>query len=147
MFPFARVSLLRTSLRSMPIILGAAYVTRPRLVFNDAVMTPRATRPAFEVRQPLMVREKLNYRDLCVGSMTGLFLGIIIGKLSTTLAFLAASAYLFLQFLENRGIVTVPWQSVVRMGKKQIDLHTLFFENVGFKLSFVSTFLLAAWNI
>lgn len=93
------------------------------------------------------VQKRLNYNDLCVGSLTGLFLGIIIGKLSTTLAFLGVSAYLFLQFLESRNIISIPWTSVINMGKQRIDLKSMFFENLSFKLSFVSTFVLAAWNI
>lgn len=89
----------------------------------------------------------MSYDDLCVGSLTGLFLGIIVGKLSTTIALLSASTYLFLQFLESRNIVTIPWRSVIQVGKQEIDMKSMFFDNLSFKISFVSTFLLAAWNI
>lgn len=146
---FARTSLLRTSVRTLPIVLGALYILRPKPIFNDAVMPQRYEAPiGVRVKtQPSPLQKKLNYNDLCIGSITGLFLGIIVGKLSTTIAFLGVSAYLFLQFLESRGIITIPWRSVVKMGKQQIDLKSMFFENLSFKLSFVSTFVLAAWNI
>lgn len=146
---FARLSLrssLRSSFRCLPIVLGAGYALRPRPIFNDA-MASQYSPVTVQTQKPSALKKKLNYDDLCVGSLTGLFLGIIVGKLSTALAFLAASTYLFLQFLESRGIVTIPWTSVINMGKRRIDLHSLFFENSSFKLSFVSTFLLAAWNI
>lgn len=145
---FARTSLLRSS-RALPIVLGAGYLLRPRPIFNDAVMAQRYSTPvSVDVKSRVSpVQKRLNYNDLCVGSLTGLFLGILIGKLSTTLAFIGVSAYLFLQFLESRNIITIPWTSVINMGKQRIDLKSMFFENLSFKLSFVSTFVLAAWNI
>lgn len=145
---FARTSLLRSS-RALPILFGAGYLLRPRPIYNDAVLTQRYTKPIdLDVKSRVSpVQKRLNYNDLCIGSITGLFLGIVIGKLSTTLAFLGVSAYLFLQFLESRNIISIPWTSVIQMGKQRIDMKKMFFENLSFKLSFVSTFLLAAWNI
>lgn len=134
------------SLRVVPVLLGTAYLSRP-IIRNDAVAisTPRYA--------PLQTRArtsrfggKLDYGELSIGSVTGLFLGIIIGKLSTAIVFLSLSSYLLLQFLENRGLITVPWSSVLNIGNRQWDLKALFFNRPSFKVSFVATFLLAAFN-
>lgn len=89
---------------------------------------------------------KLDYGELCVGSLTGLFVGFVVGKLSSAIVFLAASSYLLLQFLENRGIITIPWTSVFTLGNRKWDLKTLFFRQPSFKISFFSSFLIAAFN-
>ncbi|RKP31295.1 hypothetical protein METBISCDRAFT_26668 [Metschnikowia bicuspidata] len=146
---FARISAFRVSARSLPVVLASGYLLRSRPIFNDSVLAPRQKAQIdIRVKNPVEpVRKRLSYDDLCAGSLTGLFLGILVGKLSTTIAFLSASTYLFLQFLESRNIITIPWRSVIQVGKQKIDLKSMFFDNLSFKISFVSTFLLAAWNI
>ncbi|CUM67121.1 uncharacterized protein PRCAT00004810001 [Priceomyces carsonii] len=90
---------------------------------------------------------KLNYQELCIGSVTGLFLGIIAGKLSSVIVFLTLSSYLLLQFLQSRDIITIPWKKMINVGSESIDIRTLVFEKLSFKISFVSSFLIAAFNV
>jgi uncharacterized membrane protein (Fun14 family) len=105
-------------------------------------------------RQPFVIEPKksrfngkLNYEELTIGSVTGLFLGVIIGKLSSVLVVLTLAGYFFLQFLQSRELITIPWNSIVSVGKKKIDVKNLVFEKPSFKLSFVLCFLIAAFNI
>lgn len=120
------------------------------MVFNDAVALSQPnsfSAPRIETKPLQKVSKKLDYNELCIGSVTGLFLGIVIGKLSTAIVFLSLSSYLLLQFLENRGIITIPWRLVVNIGNRQWDLKSLFFNKPSFKILFVSSFLIAAFNV
>lgn len=90
---------------------------------------------------------KLNYEELTVGSITGLLLGVIAGKLSSIIVALTLSGYFLTQFLESRGIVNIPWRKAVRIGSESIDLKKLVLEQPCFKVSFVLSFLIAAYNI
>ena len=149
---FIRPCLLRNTFKAVPILLGAGYVLRPTaFVRNDAVLsspqrhyTPQSIDAKVRTSR---ADGKLNYSDLSIGSITGLFLGIVIGKLSTAIVFLSLSSYLLLQFLENRGIITIPWTSVLSFGGRKLDLKTLVFNRPSFKISFIATFLLAAYNV
>lgn len=146
---FTRTSLLKNALRSLPIVLGASFMLRPRSIYNESFFPQNYSPPvSYQVKaKPGELSKQLNYHDLCIGSITGLFSGVIIGRLSTAIAYLSVSLYLFLQFLESRNIITVPWRSVITLGEKKIDLRSLCFENLSFKLSFVLSFVLAAWNV
>lgn len=90
---------------------------------------------------------KVQYKQLCYGSLTGLFFGVVIGKLSTVLGFISLSALLLVQFLQSRGIIDIPWKQVVKIGSDRVDLKRLVLEDPSFKWSFALTFLLAAFNI
>lgn len=90
---------------------------------------------------------RVNYNELTIGSITGLFLGIIAGKLSSAIVFLALSGYFLTQFLESRGIISIPWGKVIHIGSETIDLKSLVLEKPSFKVPFVLTFLIAAYNI
>ncbi|CCH40545.1 hypothetical protein BN7_78 [Wickerhamomyces ciferrii] len=90
---------------------------------------------------------QLHYRQLSYGSLVGLFFGVVIGKLSSVLVFISLSAILSLQFLQSRGIIHVPWTSVVKVGKDRIDVRQLVLEDPSFKISFALSFLIAAFNI
>ncbi|OBA23183.1 hypothetical protein METBIDRAFT_35090 [Metschnikowia bicuspidata var. bicuspidata NRRL YB-4993] len=149
---FIRPGLLKNSLKVVPVILGAGLVLRPATyIRNDAVAlsSPQSQYSPQGLDAKIRTSRlggKLDYSDLSIGSITGLFLGIVIGKLSTAIVFLSLSSYLLLQFLENRGIISIPWTSVLSIGGKKLDLKTLFFNRPSFKLSFMATFLLAAYN-
>lgn len=92
-------------------------------------------------------RFHLNYQELTIGSVTGMVLGIIIGKISSMLVFLGLSSYFLVQFLELRNIITVPWNSIISIGKERINVKDLVFNNVNFKIAFVLSFLIAAFNV
>ncbi|ODV72762.1 Fun14p CYBJADRAFT_168299 [Cyberlindnera jadinii NRRL Y-1542] len=101
--------------------------------------------------QPAVVNSRLNgnlkYRQLCYGSLIGLFTGVVVGKLSSVLGFITLSTVLLLQFLQSRGIIHIPWTTIVRVGSDRVDLRNLFFEDPSFKISFALSFIIAAFNI
>ncbi|ODQ77882.1 hypothetical protein BABINDRAFT_163257 [Babjeviella inositovora NRRL Y-12698] len=102
--------------------------------------------------KPVVVRQrfggKLNYHELSIGSITGLFFGIIVGKLSHILVFVTVSGYLGLQYLQSKGIITLPTVNrVVKVAGSRVDVDDLVWNNQSFKLSFVSAFLVAAYNV
>lgn len=147
---FVRPAAFRQSLKAVPFLLGASVLLRPRpIVFNDAVTLSQPgtlNAPRLDTK-PAPLSKKLDYNELCLGSVTGLFLGIVIGKLSSAIVFLTVSAYLLLQFLENKGVITIPWRRIVTIGDRLWDLKSLFFDKPSFKISFVSSFLIAAFNV
>lgn len=146
---FIRPALFRQSLKAVPVLLGSSVLLRPSMVYNDVALSQPHTisTPRIETKPLQQVSKKLDYNELCIGSVTGLFLGIVIGKLSTAIVFLSLSSYLLLQFLENRGIITIPWRQVVNIGNRKWDLKSLFFNKPSFKILFVSSFLIAAFNV
>lgn len=89
----------------------------------------------------------LNYEELTIGSMVGLFLGVIIGKLSQVIVFVSLLSYFLIEFLENKNIIHIPWNYFITIGKEQINLKQLFFEKPSFKISFVLSFIIAAYNV
>lgn len=151
---FARPIALRLSLKvAVPVIFGASALLRPRaIVRNDAIAIsqPRQNHLPDAVQAKVRTSRfggKLDYGELCLGSLTGLFLGVVVGKLSSVLVFISVSSYLLLQFLENRGMITIPWTSILNIGSRQWDLKLLFFNKPSFKVSLVSSFLIAAFNV
>lgn len=148
--PFVHRSIFGHAVRSVPLILGGSFALLSRSpirndVYKQPLQKPVASSRISRPRSRL--GGKLDYGQLCIGSVTGLFLGIIAGKLSSVIVFLSLSSYLLLQFLENRGIVTIPWRAVITLGGERLDLKDLFFAQPSFKISFVSSFLIAAFNV
>ncbi|KAI0464988.1 hypothetical protein LJB42_000205 [Komagataella kurtzmanii] len=88
----------------------------------------------------------LNYQQLAIGSFVGLGVGFVVGKLSSVLVFVTLSGYLLLQFLASRNIITIPYNRVVQLGSETINLKELVFEQPSFNLSFLVSFLIAAYN-
>lgn len=151
---FARPIALRHSLKlAVPLVLGASALMRPAAIIrNDAVAIsePRQSYLPTAIRAKAHTSRfngKLDYSELCLGSLTGLFLGVVVGKLSSVLVFVSVSTYLLLQFLENRGMISIPWTSILNIGNRQWDLKQLFFDKPSFKVSLVSSFLIAAFNV
>lgn len=91
--------------------------------------------------------KKRMYNELTIGSITGMFLGIIIGKFSSLIVTLTLSVYLLLQFLQSRNLISIPWNYIFKFNSQSFDLKQLVFENFNFKLSFISSFLIACYNI
>lgn len=148
---FARPSILRASFKALPVLIGSSVLLRPRpIVHNDvAISAPQRQYAPLSIQAKVNTSRfngKLDYGELCFGSLTGLFFGFLVGKLSTAIVFLSVSTYLMLQFLENRGVISIPWTSVFTLGNRQFDLKTLFFNKPSFKFSFLSSFLIAAFN-
>ncbi|KAK9485082.1 hypothetical protein V1527DRAFT_425826 [Lipomyces starkeyi] len=86
----------------------------------------------------------LDYRELTIGSFTGLFVGLLIGKLSRVLVFLAGSTYLFLQFLASRRVITLPYNRFYTWAKKRYGNKELILENLSFKVAFGAAMIVAA---
>lgn len=138
--------------KSMPLILGS---TLSMITLHHMSHLPIANNTA-TIANPISLdyeRKKsrfggqLNYEELTIGSITGLFLGIIAGKLSSVIVILTLATYFLLQFLQSRNLITIPWNSIITLGKQKIDIKNLVFEKPSFKLSFVLTFLIAAFNV
>lgn len=134
------------------------------LIYNDAVVDASRNlgaaiaalgQGAAQESQPKRSRfgGKLDYRQLCIGSIFGLVLGVVIGKISTLLVYVSAVGFLTLQWLQNRGIVdknatnSLFARYIIKSGRETIDFNTLIWERPSFKISFLLTFLLAAANI
>lgn len=97
-------------------------------------------------------KKKLNYRQLCYGSILGVFCGVIVGKISSLLVFITGIGLLGLQFLQNRGVISSDStrslsKYVVTIGREKVDLNTLIWDKPNFKISFLLTFVLAAFNV
>ncbi|ODV76906.1 uncharacterized protein CANTADRAFT_92475 [Suhomyces tanzawaensis NRRL Y-17324] len=145
------------STKSLLLLLGTTLSTA--LVFRSvpSISNDVAQLPSHDLHSNVSVSQKvpvksrfggqLNYEELTIGSITGLFLGVIAGKLSSVFALLALSSYFLVQFLESRNIIHVPWNSIVQLGKERINLKQLVFEKPSFKFSFALAFLIAAFNI
>lgn len=131
--------------------------SNPSQILNDATYQGQLGTNNIELRQQnemgssvtkkSHLSDMLNYDELTIGSVTGLFLGIIAGKMSSIIVFLTLSTYLLTQFLESRGIITIPWLAMITMGKEKMDIKELVFDKISFKIAFVSTFLIAAFNV
>ncbi|SCU96629.1 LAMI_0F07184g1_1 [Lachancea mirantina] len=141
---------------SLALLFGSQLVSPP--IKNDTILDVKQRNASVpeEIGLPSRViprRERnVNYRQLCLGSMLGLFLGIVVGKLSTILVFVTACGLLGVQWLENRGLLdkqsTIGLSKyVIKTGKESVDLNTLVWEKPSFKIPFLLTFVLAAVNI
>lgn len=156
----------RPTLRSLPLMLGAAgsvVMVNTSMLKKSPILNDAAQLNGGSIRSQLndnlafngkeiapkqsWLQQHVNYQELCIGSITGLFLGIIAGKLSSAIVFLTLAGYFLTQFLESRGIVTIPWRKVVSVGKERIDVKSLVLEQSSFKVPFVLTFLIAAYNV
>ncbi|AGO10231.1 AaceriAEL332Wp [[Ashbya] aceris (nom. inval.)] len=132
-----------------PVIRNDAYmgvhdVKYPQVEYGAGVRSKEVRRGRFN--------GKLDYRQLCLGSIAGVALGIVVGKISHGLVFITGLGLLALQWLQSRGIVdkgTTRGLSryLISTGREKIDLNTLFWEKPSFKISFLLTFLLAALNV
>lgn len=97
-------------------------------------------------------QRRVNYRQMCYGSILGLVFGVIFGKISSLLVFITGVGFVGLQFLQNRGVISSDStrslsKYVVTIGRERIDLNTLIWDKPSFKVSFILTFVLAALNV
>lgn len=143
LFASAGASFLLTASFAKSIYNDVAAVTPRQQVASNVTVNP-VTKPA-----PTNARfgNYLNYEELTIGSVTGLFLGIILGKLSQVFLFISLSSFLLVEFLQSRNIINVPWNYIFTIGKQKIDLKQLVFEKPSFKISFVLSLIIAAYNV
>ncbi|GMM33150.1 hypothetical protein DASC09_004750 [Saccharomycopsis crataegensis] len=151
------IPIVRTKLGAS-VLFGATAFTGGLLVFsnsphvsNDVLIQspPPGTYAGVspETRQANKKHHKLSYDDLTYGSMFGLALGIIIGKLSYVLALISFTTFLSIEFLENRGIIQIPWNGILSLGTQRLNLRDFLLNNPSFKLAFFLSFIIAAWNV
>ncbi|RLV94582.1 hypothetical protein JA1_001676 [Spathaspora sp. JA1] len=121
------------------------------LIYNDVGVVVPETRiqiptPTHQ-RHKSRFNNKLNYEELTIGSITGMILGVIIGKLSSVFLFVTLASYLLVEFLESRNIINIPWNYIITVGRERIDVKKLVLEKPSFKISFILAFIVAAYNI
>ncbi|KAK9365898.1 hypothetical protein V1509DRAFT_570072 [Lipomyces kononenkoae] len=88
----------------------------------------------------------LNYRELAIGSFAGLFVGLLIGKLSRVLVFVAGSVFLFIQFLASRRVITLRYNRFYKWAKERYGNKEIILENMSFKVAFGAAMIVAAAN-
>lgn len=125
-----------------------AFVPLLRPIFNDSHSLQQTTyNHEVKLSNSNLSRRTQIYNELTIGSITGLFLGVIIGKFSTLIVSLTLSVYLLLQFLQSRNLIVIPWNYFFKFNRQSFDLNELVLTNFNFKLSFITSFLIACYNI
>ncbi|KAF3083996.1 hypothetical protein TWF569_011276 [Orbilia oligospora] len=85
------------------------------------------------------------YRQLSLGSFSGVMVGYVIGRLSKMIAFVSLLVILMVQYMERHGYHVLPRQYRIRKFLEETDIKPLLTENAAFKYSFASTFAISAW--
>lgn len=116
-----------------------AYSSDKRLIrYEDDIVTRRGRR----------FGGYLDYQQLSVGSFTGLLSGYIVGKISKLLVFLTVTGLLTIQYLQSRGIITrrsLPMLGdMARYAQDKVDVTEFMLDQPSFKISFLSSFIIAA---
>jgi len=83
-------------------------------------------------------------RQISSGSIIGLCAGILVSTFSKSLALLIGLGVVGIQVLSSYGINIIPYSKVQKY-VTSIDLRSAIQDNVAFKISFGSTFALAAF--
>lgn len=148
--PASSLKLLFASTGSF-LLLSSFSLFAPSKIYNDTVFKENSI-DVSNLPQSVGYKKsrfggKLNYEELTIGSITGLFLGIIIGKLSSVFMFFTLSCYFMIEFLESRNIINIPWSYIITVGKEKVDVKELVLQKPSFKISFVLAFIIAAYNI
>lgn len=145
---------LAKSTKPLALLLGSVFTVASlhlkRPILNDAFAQPNRVQINVPPAKKSRVSNYLNYDELAIGSVTGLFLGIVAAKLSTVIVFLVLSSYFLVLFLESRGVIDIPWNSIISVGQdktRQIDVKRLVLHKPNFKVSFALAFLIAAFNV
>ncbi|KAK6521608.1 hypothetical protein TWF506_001821 [Arthrobotrys conoides] len=86
-----------------------------------------------------------HYRQLSLGSFSGVLVGYVIGRLSKMIAFVSLLVILMVQYMERHGYHVLPRQYRIRKFLEETDIKPLLTENAAFKYSFASTFAISAW--
>ncbi|KAK6350676.1 hypothetical protein TWF718_003861 [Orbilia javanica] len=85
------------------------------------------------------------YRQLSLGSFSGVVAGYIVGKLSRMIAFVTLFVIMVVQYAERHGYHVLPRQHRIRRYLEGTDMKRLLIKNAAFKYSFASTFAISAW--
>lgn len=139
-------STLRHSLRFSSIV-GTGLVLQQKPHLRNDSFAPHEQARARKIAPKQSTRKLANYRDLSLGSVSGLLAGSLVGKFSSLLLFLAISIYLGLQFLEHRNLIAIPWRDVFSFGNASTRFEKIVTNRIYFNISFSAAFLIAAFNI
>lgn len=134
------------------VLLFAMWLAmRPaRLVYNDSYVNVRQLGPVEVIRGQVDgkdVQATINFEQMTIGSITGMVLGVIVGKLLLALVLVTLLAYFLVSYLEAKGIISVPWNAIINLGREKINVKHLVFEKPSFKIPFTLAFLIAAYNV
>jgi len=96
---------------------------------------------------PVLRNGQLNpngVKQISTGSIIGLCVGLAVSTFSRSLAVLLGLLVVGLQWASSYGINVIPYQKLQK-SVTSIDLRSVVQDNVAFKLSFGTTFALAAF--
>ena len=134
------------------VLLFAMWLAmRPaRLLLNDAYVTAGQHGPVEVIHGSVDGKDfqaTINFEQMTIGLITGMVLGVIVGKLSLALVLVTLLAYFLVSYLEKKGIISVPWNQIISLGREKINVKHLIFEKPSFKVPFSLAFLIAAYNV
>ncbi|KZF19190.1 hypothetical protein L228DRAFT_271443 [Xylona heveae TC161] len=83
-------------------------------------------------------------RQLSAGSVLGLLCGVAVSVFSKTLALVFGLAVVIVQAAASGGVHLIPYRRLQRYVQR-VDIRSVLYDNIIFKLSFGTTFALAAF--
>ncbi|KAK6362087.1 hypothetical protein TWF730_005785 [Orbilia blumenaviensis] len=122
---------------------------------TDRILEARQEDPRFgrrryieeddNVKRSAGIFDASQYRQLSLGSFTGVCAGYIVGRLSRVIAFVSLFVILVIQYIERHGYHVLPRNYRIRQYLEETDTKRLLTENAAFKYSFASSFAISAW--
>ncbi|EDO18675.1 hypothetical protein Kpol_1055p30 [Vanderwaltozyma polyspora DSM 70294] len=118
------------------------YNSQP--IYNDIAVLDSSTR--FESIN--LDNRRAKYREMCVGSVLGLVSGVIIGKISTVLAYVTVFSLLAIEWLSNKGIIDKSYlYGRTSRYLKHVAGSNISLDKPFFKVPFLLTFFISSLNI
>ncbi|CZT05083.1 hypothetical protein WAI453_005414 [Rhynchosporium graminicola] len=147
--------LLRPRLRpqTLGLGLGFSFLTHQTLFQRptrlDSASSGLLSRDSYvqNARVPIVKQGKLNesaVRQISSGSIIGLCAGLAVSTFSKSLALIIGLMVVGIQYASNHGINIIPYNRLQKY-VTSIDLRSAVQDNVAFKISFGTTFALAAF--
>ncbi|CCD26437.1 Fun14p NDAI_0H02630 [Naumovozyma dairenensis CBS 421] len=128
-------------------------IKKSSTIYNDVKLTTdQGTSIPVQslVKTPEEIRRK-QYKQLCLGSIFGIVAGVIVSKLSSILIAMGLLSLVSVRWLMRGNVLVINRQVLSKEGLMKlfnIDSKTLnSANNVYFKGSFLTCFLLAAFNV
>lgn len=138
-------------------VLGVSslYLGAHKPLLNDegyangpvSITTPGSPNIYYDNKKPVYdgaFGGRLNYRQVALGSMTGLVIGYAVSRLSTVLFVFSIFAYLIGIYLRKQGVVVVDTKGLVKGAVNSVSWDELLFDQTSFSVPFLSSFCIAA---